>query len=73
MSSALERVLTGESWAAYCEGLKAAGAIILRADAPDSLLDRAEGWRLLSRYARLGLQMMLEFADPDFPVFYAAS
>lgn len=73
MSTALERVLSGESWSAYCEGLKAAGEIILRADAPDSLLDRAEGWRLLSRYARLGLQMMLEFANPDFPVFYAAS
>jgi hypothetical protein len=34
---------------------------------------RAEGWRYLSRLARMGLEMMVEFADADFPVFYAAS
>ncbi len=61
------------SWERFCEALKQAGNHILRPDAPDSPLDRAEGWRLLSRYARLGLQMMLEHGDPDFPVFYAAS
>jgi hypothetical protein len=61
------------SWEAFCDSLKAAGQTILRPEAPDTELDRAEGWRLLTRYVRLGLQMMLECADPDFPVFYAAS
>jgi len=61
------------SWDRFCEALKQAGGSILRPDAPDSPLDRAEGWRLLSRFTRLGLQMMLEHGDPDFPVFYAAS
>lgn len=61
------------SWDSFCDELKAAGRTIQRPEAPDTLLDRTEGWRLLSRYTRLGLQMMLEFADPDFPVFYAAS
>lgn len=30
----------------------------------------AEGWRYLSRLTRLGLEMMVEHADPDFPRFY---
>lgn len=72
-ADALQRILSGASWDDFCDGLKAAGQTILRPEAPCNELDRAEGWRLLSRYARLGLQMMVEFADPDFPVFYAAS
>jgi len=72
-TDAAKQVLSGASWAEFCDALKAAGQVILRPETPVTELDRAEGWRLLSRYTRLGLQMMLEFADPDFPVFYAAS
>ena len=36
-------------------------------------LDRAEGWRYLSRLTRVALEMMLEHSNPDFPVFYQAS
>ncbi len=68
-----QQVLDSHSWEKFCDALKNAGQFVLRPDAPDTTLDRAEGWRCLSRYTRLGLQMMLEFADPDFPVFYAAS
>lgn len=67
------RVLDGTSWHEFCDGLKAAGEVILRADAPVTELDRAEGWRYLSRLTRVGLEMFLEHADADFPVFYAAS
>ena len=63
----------GQAWIDFCDALKAAGQIALRPDAPATELDRAEAWRCLSRYTRLGLQMMLEFGDPDFPQFYAAS
>lgn len=72
-ASAAQSDTPDAAWARFCDELKAAGRTILRPEAPHTLLDRAEGWRLLSRYTRLGLQMMLEFADPDFPVFYAAS
>lgn len=61
------------SWAAFCDQLKAAGQNVLRPEAPVSEIDRAEGYRVLSRFARLGLEMMVECADPDFPVFYEAS
>jgi len=72
-SATERRVWSGAAWNEFCEQLKAAGATILRPETPNSALDRAEGWRYLSRLTRLSLEMMLEFADPDFPVFYAAS
>ncbi len=68
-----KRVLSGQSWNDFCDRLKAAGAEILRPEAPATALDRAEGWRYLSRLARVALEMNLECADPDFPEFYQAS
>lgn len=73
MSSPIERVMDGRSWAEFCDRLKAAGDIVLAPDAPATQIDRAEGWRYLSRLTRIGLEMMLEHADPDFPAFYSAS
>ena len=70
---ALIRVLSGQTWDDFCERLKAAGQVILRPEAPATEIDRAEGWRYLSRLTRIALEMMLEHADPDFPVFYSAS
>jgi len=68
--SAEERVRSGKCWEDFCDALKSAGSVIVRPDAPDTLLDRMEGWRYLSRLTRLGLEMMLEYADPNFPVFF---
>ncbi len=70
---AMTRVLTGRTWEAFCDRLKEAGQVILRSDTPATELDRAEGWRYLSRLTRVALEMMLEHADPDFPTFYSAS
>src|ERR1700733_2805365 len=64
------RVVSGRSWEQFCDALKAAGAEVLRPETPATELDRAEGWRWLTRVA---LEMMLEFGNPDFPVFYQAS
>jgi hypothetical protein len=70
---ALMRVMTGRTWEEFCDRLKAAGQVILRPEAPATEIDRAEGWRYLSRLTRVALEMMLEHSDPDFPVFYSAS
>src|SRR5579863_245200 len=67
------RVLSGRTWETFCDRLKEAGQVILRPEAPATEIDRAEGWRYLSRLTRVALEMMLEYADPDFPVFYSAS
>ena len=71
--SVSEDVASGRAWEAFCDALKGAGAQVLRPEAPASELDRAEGFRYLSRLLRLGLEMHLEYADPDFPGFFAPS
>lgn len=67
------RVMEGQSWSDFCRALEAAGDIVLARTTPASPIDRAEGYRYLTRLTRIGLEMMLEHADPDFPTFYAAS
>ena len=61
-------------WASFCQRLQQAGDMIMhRPTAPKTPLDRAEGLRYLTRLLRLGLEINLEHADPDFPAFYSAS
>jgi hypothetical protein len=66
-------VTSGRVWEEFCEALKRAGQQILRPEAPASELDRAEGFRYLTRLLRIGLEMHLEYADPDCPGFFAPS
>ena len=72
-ADAAAAVSSGQVWDEFCDALKRAGAQVLRPEAPASGLDRAEGFRYLSRLLRLGLEMHLEYADPDFPGFFAPS
>ena len=68
-----DTVVSGKAWDEFCDALKRAGAQVLRPEAASTPLDRAEGYRYLTRLLRLGLEMHLEFADPDFPGFFAPS
>ena len=70
-SDSLQRVMRGDSWNEFCDALRDAGQVILRPEAPATELDRAEGWRYLSRLTRIALESQVEYTDPDFPVFYA--
>lgn len=72
-ADARDRVVSGQVWDDFCDTLKRAGQLVLRPEAPISPLDRAEGFRYLSRLLRIGLEMHLEYADPDFPGFLAPS
>src|SRR5579884_3268521 len=65
--TARNRVATGQVWEDFCDRLKEAGQIILRPETPTSELDRAEGWRYLSRLTRMALEVCFESSDPDFP------
>ena len=73
MSDAVEQLMLGKTWEQFCEALKSAGQQILRPEAPDTPLDRAEGYRYLSRLVRVALEMHVEFANPDFPGFIVPS
>src|SRR6188768_37667 len=61
------RVMDGTTWAEFCDGLKAAGAVVLDAAAPATPLDRAEGFRYLTRLLRGALETFVEDADPAAP------
>ncbi|MGH3878753.1 MAG: DUF1214 domain-containing protein [Actinophytocola sp.] len=55
------------AWSEFCRALEKAGEVILRPAAPDTPLDRAEGYRYLTRLLREMLYTTVENADPDFP------
>ncbi len=70
MSDARSEVLTGQAWAEFCQALEKAGEVVLRDTAPDTPLDRAEGYRYLTRLVREMLYATVENADPDRPRFH---
>lgn len=64
---ATQRVLDGQAWNDFCDRLKGAGNHILAEAAPDDPLNRAEGFRYLSRLTRCALEAFVEYADPLYP------
>jgi hypothetical protein len=62
-----EALHSGRAWEQFCDALKAAGAQVLAPDVPASDVDRAEGFRCLTRLVRLALKTGLEYADPAAP------
>lgn len=60
----------GELWDEFCDELKRIGQHVLRAEAPSDGLNRAEGFRYMSRVLRSSLDTFVEYADPAFPVIY---
>jgi hypothetical protein len=67
---AADRLMTGKSWEEFCDTLKSAGRTILAEGSPEDPLDRAEGFRYLSRLTRAALETFVEHADPLAPVLH---
>lgn len=67
---AAARIMSGESWAEFCDSLKAAGASLSFPGTPQTPFDQAEGYRYLSRLTRAGLEAFVEYADPARPVLH---
>ena len=65
----VQRVIDGRAWAEFCDTLKASGEAVLRERSPANGLDRAEGFRYLSRVARMALGQFVEMSDPLAPTF----
>ncbi|PWK85017.1 uncharacterized protein DUF1214 [Lentzea atacamensis] len=59
-----------QAWSQFCRALEKAGEVICADGAPDTPLDRAEGYRYLARLTREMLYSCLDNADPDFPRFH---
>ena len=68
--TSFERTMSGKAWADFCDTLKSAGDVILAEGSPTEPLDRAEGFRYLSRLTRAALEAFVEYADPLAPVLH---
>ncbi len=66
-------VTDGSAWRAFCGELAEIGDLILDPRNPASPLDRAEGYRYLTRLLKMGLEQHVEARDPSFPFFYQLS
>lgn len=62
-----------DDWDNFCDELKHAGDLILRAEVPPSARTHVEGIRYLTRLLRAGLERSIEYCDPSWPEFYALS
>lgn len=66
-------VLSGAAWRKFCADLADVGDLILDPTNPSSPVDRAEGYRYLTRLLRMGLEQQIEARDFSFPYFYQLS
>lgn len=62
--------MNGAAWNDFCDDLKSLGEQILRPETPADPQSRAEGYRHLTHVLRSALDIFVDHADPDFPVFY---
>ncbi|MBN1498095.1 MAG: DUF1214 domain-containing protein [Spirochaetes bacterium] len=69
----ISRLMSGTTWSEFCDTLKMAGDIIMRKTSPTDPLDRAEGFRYLSRVMRVIVEAFVENADPRAPVLFRAA
>jgi hypothetical protein len=65
-AEAAEQLASGRAWEEFCDALRDAGRIVLE-HSPDHRIDRAEGFRYLTRLTRMGLKLCLEHGDPAAP------
>jgi hypothetical protein len=70
MASTERQKAAAESWARFCDQLKATGDQLLRTDFPVDALDAAEGLRYLSRLTFAAIERNVEGANPQKPLLY---
>jgi len=67
--SKVDRTVSGELWRDFCHTLEEIGETILRPETSPAPLDRAEGFRYLTRVLRMALEMQVEASEPLTPRF----
>ena len=71
MDEATQKVMDGTAWTEFCDLLHDAGEVVLAETNPDDPLDRAEGYRMLTRLLRGALESQLEHGDqPSHPELF---
>ncbi len=67
MDEITQKVVDGTAWREFCDLLADAGTTILAEGNPDDPLDRAEGFRMLTRLLRGALESKLEYGQGSHP------
>jgi hypothetical protein len=67
MDEITQKVVDGTAWGEFCDLLADAGDAILAEGNPADPLDRAEGFRMLTRLLRGALETKLEYGRPTQP------
>jgi hypothetical protein len=67
MDETTQKVVDGTAWREFCDLLADAGEVILAKGDPADPLDRAEGFRMLTRLLRGALENKLEHGRPTRP------
>jgi len=63
------RLCSGRTWQDFCSALAELREHIVGGDAPETALDRAEGFRYLATITAAGIRHVFDLADPDHPRF----
>ncbi|MCE2391006.1 MAG: DUF1214 domain-containing protein [Proteobacteria bacterium] len=69
-AEARDKLMSGAAWEEFCDRLKALGSEVLRPDVPGGELERAEGYRHLTRILGYALDYAIEHSDVDRPIFH---
>ena len=72
MDETTRKVVDGTAWREFCDLLADAGEAILEEGNPEDPLDRAEGFRMLTRLLRGRVESVLEYGRPEHPVLVRA-
>ncbi len=64
-------ILNGKLWGDFCDELKTLGPLLSQPGTPDDLQNRALGYRYLTGLLRAGLEMTVDYANPQFPCFFS--
>jgi len=68
MADEIERaVVSGAAWEEFCDSLKELSQQIQRDETPDDPLNKAEGYRYLTRLLRNALETVIEGGGAEFP------
>ena len=67
MDEITQKVVDGVAWEEFCDLLREAGGVIMAEANPNDPLDRAEGFRMLTRLLRGVLASHFEYAQPAHP------
>ncbi|HEX3795988.1 MAG TPA: DUF1214 domain-containing protein [Acidimicrobiales bacterium] len=67
MDEITQKVVDGTAWSEFCDLLRDAGEAVLSEGNPSDPLDRAEGFRMLTRLLRCALESKLEYGRPTQP------